>query len=144
MAIVRSINSFFAELVSRNLVNIIRYAGLCDQCHRFSPGKRGAFPLVEKWRFVPYRNAYRRCSVSPSARASLLCMSAQYAHPFSCEERSLINSSRGFFKATVVYVSLYPKHRRQNAWGKMVVIDSLHHSSFNRRCNTLPPSHAEN
>ena len=38
---------------------------------------------------------YSRCSVSPTARASLVCMSMQYAQPFSCEARTRI-SSRSF------------------------------------------------
>src|SRR5690349_22010835 len=37
--------------------------------------------------------AYNRCSVSPAARASLVCMSMQYAQPLSCEARIFTSSS---------------------------------------------------
>ena len=37
-------------------------------------------------------SAYRRCSVSPAARASLVCMSTQYAQPLSCDALVRISS----------------------------------------------------
>src|SRR6478609_10519190 len=41
---------------------------------------------------------YNRCSDSPSARASFVCMSRQYEQPFSCDALTLIRFLCAFVK----------------------------------------------
>ena len=87
------INQFcFAETAASSLVNLIRYMLLVDQRDRLRPGERCSFALGEERCLLPTLAAYSRCSVSPAARASLVCMSTQYAQPLICDALNFTNS----------------------------------------------------
>src|SRR6185295_3950063 len=82
------------EDLPRELVDIVRDVVDADERNGFRPRERGALPFRVKRRLRHRLTAYRRCSVSPSERATFVCMSAQYAQPLMSDARSLTSSRR--------------------------------------------------
>ena len=68
---------FFAEALARLFIDFIRCVPFADERDGFRPGKSGALAIRKERSFLPCVQRIEALSLSPFARASLLCMSMQ-------------------------------------------------------------------
>lgn len=74
----REVHQFgFAELPPHPFIQLIRHIRVRDLSQGFSPFERGALAMVKNGVSRHVLSVYSRCSLSPAARASLVCMSRQ-------------------------------------------------------------------
>jgi hypothetical protein len=91
---IRQIDYFLlGKVAAGSLVYIIRHMRLGDEGHRSRSGERRLFSLVKAIGFPPYDDILYTFLALPASRSRLACRLTQFAQPFTCEARSLTNSS---------------------------------------------------